>query len=136
MLSQKTEEISKAARLISAALTRRLNRGIERREGRLSEMQFVVPKRQQPFRWMAGDHQPQGMGITKPMLLLLLAEIRQAWQPMNFSAVNRQRWPGFTKSCAALRLAAIGQHRQPLEQGGGHLGQRRDAQARVSGHQG
>ena len=114
VLGQKAEEISEAARLIPAALSRRLNRGVERRVSRLSEMQFVVPKRQQPLGRMARDHQPQGMGIAKPMLLLLLAEIRQAWQPMNFSAVNRKRWPGFTKCCGALRLTAIGQHRHSL----------------------
>ena len=99
-------------------------------------MQLVVPKGQQPFSRVARDHQPQGMGITEPMLLLLLAEISQTWQSVNFSAVNRQRWSGFTKGSCAERLTAIGQHRHPLEQGGSHLGQRRDAQARIGGDQG
>ena len=99
-------------------------------------MQLVVPKGQQTFSRVARDHQPQGMGIAKPMLLLLLAEIRQAWQSVNFCAVNRQGWPGFTKGSCAERLTAIGQHRHSLEQGGSHLGQRRDAEARIGSNQG
>jgi hypothetical protein len=71
---------------------------------------------------MARDHQPQGVSIAKPMLLLLLGEISEAWQTMNFSAVNGQNRPRFTKSCGAGWLAAISKDSQSLQDRGSDLG--------------
>ena len=86
-------------------------------------MELVVPERQQPLAWVSGDRQTQGMGIVPPLLLLLSWELGQGRQVMNLWPVNRQGGAGFTQGCPFKGLAPIGNHRQALEQRGGHFGE-------------
>ena len=85
--------------------------------GRISQMKLVVPEREKPFAGMAGDHQPQGMGIGKQPLRLRGRQLSQGGEAVEIGAMNGQGRTRFPRHGQSQGIAAISDHRQPLQQG-------------------
>ena len=135
MLLQVGQKILEAAGLCAIATSRQLHRGIQRCIGRIGQMQLVVPERQQALSGVACHRQAQPMGVSQQLLLLLLRQLRQGRQLVHIGTVDGQGWAGFTHSGSFFWLPPRGDHGQTLQQGGGDLGNWRDAPAHLSNHE-